>query len=97
MTGAVWFKRQNSTNSFIVHFVCTNRRLMVVKRRVQGIETINNAIVGIDNSSLEEKICLRITMKRFTKRLWDIVCNILLRPGVNIYTMEEILWKESQL
>lgn len=68
---------------------------MVVKHRVQGIETINKAIVGIDNSSLEEKIRLRITMKRFTKRLWDIVCNILLRPGVNIYTMEEILWKKN--
>lgn len=50
MTGAVWFRQQNSTNSFIVHFVCMNRRSMVENRQVQEIETLNKTIMGIDNS-----------------------------------------------
>lgn len=55
MIEVVWFRQQNNTNSFIVHFVCMNRRLRVVNHQVQVIEITNKVIMGIDKSSIEEK------------------------------------------
>lgn len=93
----VWFKLQSNTNLFTVHFVCTNKRSTVVNRRLQEIEVTNVVTVEIDSVHWT-KIPLRITMKGFKKRLWNIVCGMLFRSGLNIWAARERLrGKESKL
>lgn len=89
MTEVVWFRQQNNTNSFIVHFVCMNRHLKVVNHQVQVIEIINKVIMGIDKSSVEEK---ELVLELLWKDSWN---EYSLQHITNVRVWIFVLWRKS--